>query len=140
MRNIVSHFILTFALFISLSLVLSNFYSMAYSRQFFKSIADRFIDSILTAIWDGITCIEHVNSPSYLTIRVVLPVQVKGCFLRIDEIGYLSIIFGGFEFSIKLPSRPNIVYLPSKVYLSESEVSIIIRNDGEYIYVKLSGL
>ena len=75
-----------------------------------------------------------------MTIRVVFPVQVKGCFLRIDEMGYLSIIFGGFEFSIKLSSRPNIVYLPSKVYLSESEVSIIIRNDGEYIYVKLSGL
>lgn len=138
MRNIVSHFILTFALLLSLSSVLACFYSITDSSQYLKFMAEKTLALILNAVWDGITCVEYVDPPSQLAIRVILPVRVRGCFLEVDELGYLSILFGGFQFSIKLPSRLDVIYLSSKVYLSGNEVLVLFRCDGEYIYVKLS--
>lgn len=139
LRNVISHFILTLALFSSLSLVFSEFYSLIYSQQNLDFIANRALLSISTAILDGMTCIEHVESPSHLKIRVVLPRSVRDCSLMLDEYGSLSLTFNGFVFRVKLPSRADLIYIPSVISQIRCGVVVVIESDGDCIYVKLFG-
>lgn len=138
MRYAVSHFILTFALFISLSLVLSSFYLVASPQRCLEFVVDEISNLILTAVWDAITCIDHVESPSYLSVQVFLPIDVEDFSLRIDESGCLFIFLDGHVFSFKLPSRSDIVYVPSSVFISKNFLRVEVWSDGKFIYVKLS--